>query len=525
MKDKIPQTSKECESFSPQSGRTFMAGLGERRQKISSPLLQAILFFLIIAVSTIGGGGFIYHHSQQALIQTTQKTLLSLAELVAYLTDVEQLQKISHPSQKGNDDYKDIQNHHLAVLAAYPELAYIYTLTQKEDGKLYFITDTQSQKSEKPDDTADVMEPYEETTPLMWETLTKCLPKVETTPSVDKWGEFLSAYAPLKNEKGNCFGIVGVDISLEDYRLKTSKLETSFFLLLFIGLVTAGFTSFMVWDFARKKVHYDKIRKCIADVHDIYVHSKTERREKVFCMVLQQIVEITESKCGFISEVLCDESGSHLKVYATCHLTEEEQFSQRTEIRDSNPLLEKIIKEKTAVFENSAHSILKKHTNFPCGQSCLKSYMSIPVLMGEEVIALIWVSNTSSKYSNKTLALLRPLVDSFASTIDSIKAGDLLLMEKEHSDHILNSTPALIVGLTPSGITRFINPAVSLLTGYTEGELIRRDWWSLMHPEEDKGQISILMDFFSRDIKISDYEMVLTTKTGNLVILLDVKNG
>lgn len=487
------------------------------RRVSARPLSQAVLVSLVIVLSTIGGGGFIYHYSQQALIRTVQNNLLSTAESAAYLTNVGQLRKIENAKQKEEEDYRDIQDHHLALLSADKDLAYIYTLIQKDDGKVYFITDIQSPSSKREDDTAYVMEVYESTTPLMLEALEKGTPQVESSPSEDKWGKFLSAYAPLRGRDGELFGIIGVDVSLDDYSLKLSSLRTSLLFLALIGITTSGFVGFLVWDFGRKKVLYDKIERGVADIHDIYLRSGNERRKKVFCAVLRQIVEITESRCGFIAEVLSDEKGLYLKAHATCLLSDgsaEECFSQGSEVRHFNPLLEAVLKERKPTFANAPCSSLSEHQHFPCGQSCLKSYLGIPVLMGEEVIALISVSNTSSKYSNKTVSLLRPLIDSFVSTIDSIRSGDLLLKQKEYSDHIITGAPALIVGLTPSGITRFINPVVSSLTKYDERELIGNNWWWLMHPEEDKDQIDVLMDFFSRNIKISDYEMVLTAKGG-----------
>jgi PAS domain S-box-containing protein len=61
---------------------------------------------------------------------------------------------------------------------------------------------------------------------------------------------------------------------------------------------------------------------------------------------------------------------------------------------------------------------------------------------------------------------------------------EALRNERDYTARIIERTPALVVGLSPDGITRFTNPAVEKTTGYSSNELIGKNWWSTLFPEK-----------------------------------------
>ena len=88
-----------------------------------------------------------------------------------------------------------------------------------------------------------------------------------------------------------------------------------------------------------------------------------------------------------------------------------------------------------------------------------------------------------------------------------------LRAERDFISQIIQGTPALICGISPEGTTTFINPAVENVTGYPAAELIGQNWWRTFYPGEEYQQVDQLFQAFTHGA-VRDYEMVLTTKTG-----------
>ena len=186
-------------------------------QQTRGPLLYAAAFFLLAAMLN----GILAYSATEALRMEIQERLLGLAKTAALLTDGDAHQSITTPAQKDSAIYLSVQAPYRHLIAANPDLRYIYTNVMV-DGKAHFIIDTQPAVIEADDgttrkDTAAVMELYEDPSPYYWRALNERLALVEPKPYSDSWGTFLSAYAPFYNSKNEFIGTVGVDINAKTY--------------------------------------------------------------------------------------------------------------------------------------------------------------------------------------------------------------------------------------------------------------------------------------------------------------------
>lgn len=89
----------------------------------------------------------------------------------------------------------------------------------------------------------------------------------------------------------------------------------------------------------------------------------------------------------------------------------------------------------------------------------------------------------------------------------------ILREERDYTAQLTEKTPALICGMTPTGIIRFINPAVGENTGYGAGDLIGKNWWRTFYPGDDDKQVERLFEKLEKGV-VADYEMLMTTRTG-----------
>ncbi len=106
----------------------------------------------------------------------------------------------------------------------------------------------------------------------------------------------------------------------------------------------------------------------------------------------------------------------------------------------------------------------------------------------------------------------------------------LVQKEKEFSLNIIQKCSALIVGIAPNGMTKFMNPKAVQVTGYEPRDMIGKNWWKILYPGDDFQQVTeVIKTMETGDVK--DYEMMLTCKNGEKRIVswnslnLTGKNG
>lgn len=112
------------------------------------------------------------------------------------------------------------------------------------------------------------------------------------------------------------------------------------------------------------------------------------------------------------------------------------------------------------------------------------------------------------------------LYDGFNNMLERIEKGQKeLKAERDFSTGIINGTPALICGISPDGITTFINPAGESITGYSKEEIIGRNWWKTFFPTDEYHQVENLFRNFEKG-DVRNYEIRITAKDGSKKIIL-----
>ncbi|WP_298326397.1 methyl-accepting chemotaxis protein [Asticcacaulis sp.] len=157
----------------------------------------------------------VYLTASSALKNEVRTNLMRVAVSAAQLTDITAHARITRPEDQGNADYEHVRAPYFALLRGNPDLAYIYTMV-RVDGKTHFIMDASIPKPGEAVVPTGVMETYENSTPVLEKAFETQAPQVEADTYTDKWGTFLSGYAPLV-DKGRFVGLVGVDIRVDAY--------------------------------------------------------------------------------------------------------------------------------------------------------------------------------------------------------------------------------------------------------------------------------------------------------------------
>jgi signal transduction histidine kinase len=114
-----------------------------------------------------------------------------------------------NPAQEGGPAYMRIKRVLQSIRDRVPDLRFIYTWRQNPDGKIIFVVDAETD----PNEISHLGDAYDSGEPAL-------LSKLKTLDSVtvdekfttDKWGVWLSGYAPFYRSDGQMEGILGVDI-------------------------------------------------------------------------------------------------------------------------------------------------------------------------------------------------------------------------------------------------------------------------------------------------------------------------
>lgn len=155
-------------------------------------LLTAILYFPIQAIYK----------------DRVRDTLRRLASVAVLHIDGDQHATITDPAQEGGSDYAQMQSKLRAILAADPRLRFVYTMRVHDDGAIRFVVD-----SAQPDEIAHLGEVYATPGPVLKSQAANLQePTAEGDFYTDKWGTFLTGYAPIRRSDGSIDGILGLDM-------------------------------------------------------------------------------------------------------------------------------------------------------------------------------------------------------------------------------------------------------------------------------------------------------------------------
>lgn len=207
------------------------------------------IFILLICFSAAVGNLLIYEYSLKANMDQAREKLIIIAQTVAMTLDPATLSKI--PLDRAgmeSEAYKAIEAKLLKIKDVAPSLAYIYILKRTEKNNiLQFMIDIHpgSYKSNK----APAV-PGEKYDAVNMPDLRRAflVPAADKKITADKWGAFLSGYAPIYNAMGMPMAVLGIDMDADDvYQIEAETKRRMLLVFLasiiisaLIGILIAG---------------------------------------------------------------------------------------------------------------------------------------------------------------------------------------------------------------------------------------------------------------------------------------------
>lgn len=184
------------------------------------------------------------------------ESVLQIAKSIEVSLPKEAIKKLEvKPSDSNKPEYTALKNSLKSIISINPKARFAYLYTQR-NGKIYFMVDSE------PENSKNYSPPGQEYTEADVPTF-KAInhgDDIITEPSTDRWGTWVSAYIPIKDEvSGKTIAVYGMDFDAKSWNdaLLFEVLESSLLVLLF--LMTSLFL-FKITD-KNKILNYDIINR------------------------------------------------------------------------------------------------------------------------------------------------------------------------------------------------------------------------------------------------------------------------
>jgi len=216
----------------------------ERTRGIGLRGAVSLFLMVIVIISVVAVTLVTYLQARRLAREEIRKRLLTAAGTAALIIDAERHAKISFDKKQPNAEYKALQAQLREIQKRIPDARYVYTFRLNKNNKMVFVGDSDESQNK-----SQLGEVYAHETPAMRAAfVSDAKPRAEFEFAMDRWGVWLSGYAPLVKRNGVVEGIVGVDISAK----QVLGLEKQY---LFVGLISSLLISIGLMPFLYYATH------------------------------------------------------------------------------------------------------------------------------------------------------------------------------------------------------------------------------------------------------------------------------
>lgn len=200
----------------------------------------------------------LYRTSYQVIFREIQDKLIAISKTASLLVPYESHEQFTDPVQETGTAYTQAIAPLAAFLTQLPRIRYVYTM-KKINSRYYFILDPTPEgdhDGDGVDDKSHIMQEYgdiaDETKKIIDDVLATGKARAQDTITTDQWGTFLSSFAPLHTPDGHIYGVIGVDLQLDQLKRDLALFQRPALLSLLAGLLAAVILSALLASYHRK---------------------------------------------------------------------------------------------------------------------------------------------------------------------------------------------------------------------------------------------------------------------------------
>ena len=198
-----------------------------RKIRLQWKIAAAMALVVILVIAAISAVSVI--KSKNDLMESSKQSAAEVAMSTAEFVDTELMTSL-HEGDEEKEEYTAAVEQ-LRKFMQSENISDIYTMRKNEDGTLVFVLDADEEEP------AAIEEEYE-----TYETIDGAFAgevTIDDEVTTDEWGSTFSAFAPIKDDKDNVVGIVGVDCSIDQLDADVASMMKLIIIVAVIGLVVS----------------------------------------------------------------------------------------------------------------------------------------------------------------------------------------------------------------------------------------------------------------------------------------------
>ena len=197
---------------------------------------------VLALVGSLAGGIILYRGASHSLVCEVREHLKTVAATAALQVDPELHRQIRTRADESSDAYRRLKAVLARIRDANPGIRYVYTMRKTSKKNVWqFTVDAE----EDPKNVSHVGDDYDISN---YPEMPKAYlgPAADEEPAQDKWGTWLSGYAPIRDRAGRVEAIIGLDMSVNSLRHEQSMLRRAALRNVLVALLLAVVLSLIV---------------------------------------------------------------------------------------------------------------------------------------------------------------------------------------------------------------------------------------------------------------------------------------
>jgi len=189
-----------------------------------------LFFSHLLAVALVSGsiGSYFYSSAIDSLKHSLQSRLMNSAAILSEVFSAAELTGFNTEADTAKPEYKALIARIRRFAATNPDIAFVYVMRRVGD-KVVFVLDSDPKEPAMPG------EQYKQYIPELLQGFDR--PSADSDITTDKWGSFLSGYAPLHDGRGEY--LIGVDMYANEVAHKMYQLKQAGTISLIASLLLA----------------------------------------------------------------------------------------------------------------------------------------------------------------------------------------------------------------------------------------------------------------------------------------------
>ncbi|MCA0360056.1 MAG: EAL domain-containing protein [Armatimonadetes bacterium] len=185
--------------------------------------MSGLLLFVLLGLF----GWVSYDQSSKLLRRDVLNGLQTAAVSAASLIDGDKHQSIKPGVSLEDPTYVELNGRLDAYLKSRPDIVYVYSMIPSRAGISFVLDPTPLGDADGDgiEDKSLPFEVYDHDSERLREAMRQQIPVASLNAESDKWGTFVTGYAPIFDSKGSFVGLVGVDMNYASYQARFAELQ------------------------------------------------------------------------------------------------------------------------------------------------------------------------------------------------------------------------------------------------------------------------------------------------------------